>query len=68
LQGNHQQKPISTMNRSHGSSYDDYLAGSMSVSHLEEEEVEEDGGLPPYNVIIAVHIGFQLPLFSSEET
>jgi hypothetical protein len=42
----------------------------MSVGHLEEieEEEEEDSGLPPDNDIIDVPIGFQLPVFLSEES
>jgi hypothetical protein len=39
---------------------------------LEEEEpevyVEDAGGIPPDNAIIDVPIGFQLPLFASDET
>jgi hypothetical protein len=40
------------VNRSHGSSDGDSLAGDMSTGRLEEvEEVEEGGVLPPGNVM-----------------
>jgi hypothetical protein len=61
------QKPMAMMDHSHGSINDDSLARAMSANG-ESEEPEEGGGLPPDNAIIAVPIGFQLPLFSSEET